>query len=77
MAHFIGYHIDDEYSGDGVPVAAAATYQDAMDQTIRRVLSLGITSGSMAVRERHGLTEDDFAKLGGILDTWFSGKGIQ
>jgi hypothetical protein len=75
---YIGYHIDDfgDGAGKGTPVAIGDDYDTVQAQTIRRVLSLGITSGSMQVQKKEGLTAADVDKIRETLDAWFAEKGI-
>lgn len=70
---FIGYHVDD-YREDGVPVSTGTTADEARSSAIRRILSLGVTFGGIAVQSNDTLSASEFAELGAKLDDWFHAR---
>lgn len=74
---YVGFHVDPCDDDKRVPISTGTTREDTAARAITRILSLGITSGGIAVVKQHQLDADEFAKIGKILDEWFASKGIQ
>lgn len=74
---FVGFVTDGFDPDDRTPVSTGTTRDDAQALAIRRVLSLGITTGEITVVRQTQLTPAEFEKLRATLDAWFAEKGIQ
>lgn len=76
MDRFIGFAVDGYNPEKRAPVSTGATRDEAQSSAIRRVLSLGITDGSIEIVKQDKLTADEFGEMRDILDAWFAEKGI-
>ena len=71
MTQFIGYHVA-ETGLDGAPVSTGKTKQEALERCFFRVLSQGISSGTVTLVERKDLNAADFETLTASLDAAFA-----
>ena len=63
---FVGFAIDG-WTGEGTPVSAYATRDEAMSFAIQRTLSLGVLDGSIGVKECD-ITAEEADTVNGIVE---------
>lgn len=73
MSQFIAYLVEDD---GGTPVATGATYEEAQEKAITRVLSMAWITGGISTVQNDDFPADMFVTLTKALDKFFIEKGI-